>query len=451
MSEVLPPSDSTVTWVTCPKCSAQMPAHDPSNSRYFGCFNCRTYFTTDPTAANNTARIVSGFKKALAPGPRLTLGAIGELGGYRCRLTGYQVRGEQQDRSAQWREYQLRPAEPILGDDPIDFPLQLAEYQGHWLLIRRARDFPSKQNPRTEGALAWTDAKGREYRLWHRYKPVIADALGEFDWNILDDEELTIAEYVSPPYLLAAEQHGRDLPTWYLAEYLEPAQVAAVFSPVYKELPQPIGIGAAQPGPIQNWPQLRRLGWATLFALVIMQLSLLLLRQPTTLLAQDFTTTETSPGGTNQVLVSKSFDIGGPSALDVELAIPALDNHWVEVTASLVNEQTGRGYEFTRSVEYYHGYEDGENWHEGEHSVNAVLSHVPAGRYHFNLYPSLDQGLGTTNLTLYVEQNTPLWTNFWLMLLGLGLVPVLLGWRHLAFEHERWANSDFNPYASSFE
>jgi hypothetical protein len=355
------------------------------------------------------------------------------------------VRGEQQDRSAQWREYQLRPAEPLSGGAPLDFPLQLAEYQGHWLLIRRAQHFPTKQNPRTEGALEWTDETGREYRLWHRYKPVIGDALGEFDWDILEDEKLTITEYTSPPYLLACEQRGRDLATWYLAEHIEPAQVAAVFSPVYKELPQPIGIGAAQPGPIAGWPQLRRLGWAALLVLVLMQAALLLIRQPTTLLTQAFTTTETSAGGTNQVLVSNSF------TLEVELAIPTLDNHWVEVTASLVDEQTGRGYEFTRSVEYYHGYEDGENWHEGDHTVSALLSHVPAGRYHFNLYPSLDQGLSGVSLTLNVEQNTPLWTNFWLALLGLGIVPILLGWRHIAFEHERWANSDFNPYTSSFE
>jgi hypothetical protein len=449
MSEALPPSGGAS--VTCPKCATQMPCYNLATSRHFGCFNCRTYFTADPTAPTSTARLISGFKKALAPGPSLNLGDVGELGGYRCRLTGYQVRGEQQDRSAQWREYQLRPAEPILGDDPIDFPLQLTEYQGHWLLIRRARDFPNKQNPRTEGALGWTDAKGRDYRLWHRYKPVIGDALGEFDWNILEDENLSIAEYTSPPYLLASEQLGKNLPTWYLAEYLKPAQVAAAFRPVYKKLPQPTGIGAAQPGPIRNWPQLRRLSWAALFVLMLMQLALLLVRQPTTLLSQEFTTTETSPGGTNQVLVSNSFAISGPSALNVELAIPTLDNHWVEVTASLVNEQTGRGYEFTRSVEYYHGYEDGENWQEGSHSVNAVLSHIPAGRYHFNLYPTLDQGLSTSSLRLYAEQNTPLWTNFWLALLGLSIVPVLLGWRHSAFEHERWENSDFSPYASSFE
>ncbi len=35
----------------------------------------------------------------------------------------------------------------------------------------------------------------------------------------------------------------------------------------------------------------------------------------------------------------------------------------------------------------YHGTEGGENWVEGDPKESAVLSAVPAGRYHLNLYP----------------------------------------------------------------
>jgi hypothetical protein len=337
---------------------------------------------------------------------------------------------------------------PVRGDDSLDFPLQLAEYQGHWLLIRRAREFPTTANPRPQGVREWTDSTGRKYQLWHRYQPVVCDAQGEFDWNILSDEGLNISEYTSPPYLLASEQPVGRTATWYLAEHLEPRQVAAAFGLLPHSLPATQGIGAAQPGPIPSWRHLLRVALAAAVALVLAQLALLLGRPPQQLLEQSFTAAEASGAGTSQVLVSEAFTVSGPTALDVELRVPGLDNHWVEVTASLVNEQTGRGYEFTRSVEYYHGYEDGESWSEGGYSAEAVLRQVPSGRYHFNLYPSLDTGVGTAGLSLRVEQNTPLWSNFSLALLALSIVPALLGWRHLAFERERWQNSNFNPYST---
>ncbi|MGI4865954.1 MAG: DUF4178 domain-containing protein [Janthinobacterium lividum] len=443
-----PASASPGTWVSCPKCAAQVPCYDPARSEYFCCFNCRTYFRADPSAAGSAATVVSGFKKELPPGPSLPLGATGVLAGYHCRVTGYQVRSEKKDHTAEWREYQLRPLTPISGDDPIDFPLQLAEYQGHWLLIRRAREFPTTENPRPKGAQEWTDQAGRKYQLWHRYQPIIRDAQGEFDWNILDDEALNISEYTAPPYILSSEQLARRSATWYLAEHLEPRQVAAAFGLSVSGLPMRQGIGAAQPGPIPSWPHLLRVALAAVVALVLVQTALVLWQPPRQLLAQTFTATEASGTATSQVLVSEAFTIAGPTALNAELQVPNLDNHWVEVTASLVNEQTGRGYEFTRSVEYYHGYEGGESWSEGSHSVEAVLRQVPSGRYHFNLYPSLDKGVGTAGLSLRVTQNTPLWSNFFLALLGLGLVPALLGWRHTTFERERWAHSDFNPYST---
>nr|GFD33715.1 hypothetical protein [Tanacetum cinerariifolium] len=168
----------------------------------------------------------------------LPLGTTGTLGGYQVRLTGYQVRSEKDDRTAEWREYQLRPAKPIPGDDPIDFPLQLAEYQGHWLLIRRATSFPATEGNHSFQSKEWTSpTTGNSYRLWHRYQPIIRDAQGEFDWNILDDEELKMQEFICPPYLLSSEQAQNDKPVWYLSEYLEPAQVAAAFGVNISQLP----------------------------------------------------------------------------------------------------------------------------------------------------------------------------------------------------------------------
>lgn len=444
-----PAPDAPATWVSCPQCGTRLPCYNPASSRYFGCFKCRAYSWAVPDAVG-TAQRRDGFKTARQPGPSLPLGTVAELAGYRCRLTGYQVRGEKDDRQAEWREYQLTPATPLPGDElPPDFPLQLAEYQGHWLLIRRATAFPEKTGPYAVQDKEWQDEQtGHRYRMWHRYRPVIREAIGEFDWDVLEDEQLKIKEYASPPYLLTSEQRGQQKPTWYLAEHLEPEQVAATFRLPSSALPVRVGIGAAQPGPAQGWAELKRLTIGAVFLLSLGQL--LISWSPTAVHpTQQFTITEQAAGATTTMLVSESFDIKGPSALAIELEAPDLANHWVEATVSLVNEQTGRGYEFTRSLEFYFGTEDGETWSEGNRQAEALLSTVPAGNYHFNIYPTVDPGTGTTRLTLHLTENTTLWSNYFFALCGLAVLPLIVWWRRRDFEKARWENSDFSPYASA--
>jgi hypothetical protein len=443
MSE-LTPSPAPVAWVTCPQCATQLPSHDPAHSRYFGCPKCRTFFSANALSAGRAAQRLDSFKKALVPGPSLPLGLVVELGGYRCRLTGYQVRGERDDRLAEWREYQLRPAEP-LANDPADFPLQLAEYQGHWLLIRRAVDFPGTRTSKPYKQKRWQDAvNNRTYQLWHRYRPVVRDALGEFDWNILEDEQLTIQEFISPPYLLASEYRPGEPIAWYLAQYLEPAQVAAAFGLAPATLPTRIGVGAAQPGPANGEPQLRQLTVAAFVALFALQLGLGFWR-PAGFGDEQLTLSEPNAGVASTVLVSEPFDVNGPSALSINLESPDLLNHWVELTTSLVNEETGRGYEFTRSLEYYEGVEDGEHWTEGSRSTQALLNSVPSGRYHLNFYPTLDKGTGSVGLRVAVRENPVLWSNYFLALGALAVLPLIVRWRRKGYEETRWENSDFGP------
>lgn len=435
-------------WVTCPQCATQLPCYNLASSRYFGCPKCRSYLWAVPEAVGKAQRR-DGFKQTLFPGPSLPLGQVVELGGYRCRLTGYQVRGEKQDKIAEWREYQLTPATPLPGGGlPVDFPLQLAEYQGHWLLIRQAAAYPAAKGDNAVVNDKWRDATGRVFKLWHRYQPVVREARGEFDWDILEDEGLKIQEYTSPPYLLTQERRGPATPTWYLAEYLEPEYVAAAFGLSYTDLPERQGVGAAQLSPVQDWPLLKRLTLGALGVLTAMQLAFCL-KPEASHEAHNFAIVEPTPGATTQMIVSPSFEVRGPKVLDIELVTPDLANHWVEVTASLVNEQTGRGYEFTRSLEYYEGVESGESWSEGNRTAEATLSAVPSGRYHFNIYPTVDPGTGSANLILRVSESSSSWSNYYLGLLALGIVPLIVRLRLRSFEVDRWQNSDFNPYATS--
>ena len=467
MSKIAPLPSYAVR-VPCPSCGHLIACYDPAHSRYFGCPKCHSYFSAQPQTGE-VGRVIRTFQSGERPAAVLQVGTVAELGGYRCRITAYQVRNEQADARARWGEYQLRPAEPLPGGEPDDFPLQLAEYQGHWLLIRRALTHPAAHTGEWPAAVSYDPHTDRTYRLWHRYRPHVCGARGEFDWNILEDEHLHIQEMTCPPYLLASEQRGTDTPAWYLAEHLEPLQVSEAFG--VTRLHQRQGVGAAQPGPAPHWPQLRRLAGAMLGLLVVLQVLLaLVLRRPTDFnqtfnipaTAAPATTAETTLGSTSdpatatasapaippaysQMLVSQNLTLANSSLLKITFTTPDLLNHWVEVTGSLVNEENGRGYEFSKSLEFYEGVEDGEHWTEGDRSASVLLHDIPAGRYHLNLYPSAEAGAGSTDLRMELESNSVPWSNFWLLLALLSIVPIWKWYGQRQFEVERWENSDFGP------
>ncbi|GAB3637192.1 hypothetical protein GCM10027422_27820 [Hymenobacter arcticus] len=471
--------------VPCPKCGTRHPCYDPTASRYFGCVKCRTYFYTNPATPAASTRTVTEFRKKLVPGPSLPLGTVATLGGYRCRVTGYQVRTERNDKSATWREYQLRPAElQPTQPEPANFPLQLAEYHGHWLLIRRAAAHPASSGKKGYKEPTWRDdTTGRRYKLWHRYQPEVVDAEGEFDWDILEDEKLFITEFISPPYVLVSEHLTSGPPVWYLAEHLELEAVATAFGLPADQLPSCFDVGAAQPNPVAG-PALLRITVLLLLALLGLRALVGLLRPSTTTTQELVLPATLAPQSSNSfavpndalprivaydslpatpapaaatptpapapaaapastILVTNSFTLTEPTALEIELTIPSLSNRWVEVTASLVNEENGRGYEFTRSIEYYSGVEGGESWGEGSRSAGGVFSNVPAGRYHLNLYPSAEPTTEPAALQVTIEQNTELTTNFWLALLFVLAIPLLQWWRYSSFESNRWENSNF--------
>jgi hypothetical protein len=152
--------------------------------------------------------------------------------------------------------------------------------------------------------------------------------------------------------------------------------------------------------------------------------------------------------GYSQMLVSKTLVLTYPSAVDITFTAPNLTNHWLEITANLVNEQTGRGYEVTRSLEYYEGVEDGESWTEGDRSASVVISGLPPGRYHLNLYPSPEAGTGATTLLVELEQHSGFASNFLLIILLLSVVPLWHWARRNSFEASRWENSNFAPSIS---
>ena len=434
-STTLPPVSAQFA---CPRCQALMPCYDTAHSEYFACTSCGAYCHASP---QGPSVMVKRYLKPPAEMDLLPVGTAGTLNGEACRITGYTKRYEQGTKYF-WDEYQ------------VYFPAlatyqQLALYQGHWLLVRPAGEVYQVTDHGTGKATVPTSES--VFKVYNSYHGCIRFAAGEFDWDIEGDGERLVREYICPPQMLVEETDGDDT-TWYLGEHLEPAAVAAAFGLNPDTLPERVGIGAAQPSPfLANRRARRQLTWLMVALLAVVHVGFWVLYARLQVFQQTFELTQDAQGapGTNKVLVSESFYVDNTTTLDISLAT-SLNNQWLELPVSLVNDSTGRGFSFTKNMEFYQGVESGEHWQEGEFTSDAQLARVPAGSYHFNLYPFTEPpkpGLASRPISVVLKATeNPFQLSNWWLAVGLTLLyPFVQGWRNSRWETKRWEASDYAP------
>lgn len=432
----LPVSSAEAAQFDCPECSTSITYYDVEGSEYYACPQCHAYFRY----SGEEKPKVFGTYNNEPPPIALPVGTTGVLADQACRVVGVVQRAEVGKAGRmlyQWLEYQLY----LLATKEY---VQLAEYQGHWMVIKPARQTFRVHAAQTRHASVSTpDAS---YKLYNRYKARVLFAVGEFDWDIEGDDRTQVNEFICPPRMLVQEKTKQQA-SWYVAEHIEPRQVAKAFNLPPSQLPPRVGVGAVQPDPIRStWPALRTLTMLAVALLVVGQVLLTIVRPSQVVLLENLRVIADANAtpGTGQVIVSPSFTLPHQAALQIEL-VTTLDNQWLELPVSLVNEQTGQGYEFTKNIEFYHGMEGGATWTEGSRESDATLSAVPAGRYHLNFYPLTEAGPAAPDIRVQVVADPPLLANFFLVLILVLIYPAWQYWRRSKHEASRWAESDYGP------
>jgi hypothetical protein len=431
MSETATPVAAPSAQLTCPSCQQNITYYDVEGSEYYACPHCHSYFQY---RGEGPPKVFGKYKKVPADLGLLPVGTPGTLAGHACRVVGYVRRAEARHPQYEWTEYQLfRPA-------TCDY-VQLAQYHGHWMVIEPAGRNYDVQAAQTR--LAYVSQPDAQYKLYNRYQVRVCFAEGEFDWDIEGDDQTQVNEFICPPTMLVQEK-AKAGNQWYRAEHVEPAAVAAAFGLQPGNLPRRVGVGAVQPDPIDAvWAGLRTVALLAVCLLCITQFVLkdssnVLLRTEVHVVADS-----TGAPGTGKVMVSPSFTLDHTAPVLVELTA-SLSNQWLELPVSLVNEQTGQGFEFTKNIEFYNGVEDGESWSEGGREADAVLSRVPAGPYHLNFYPFTEAGVAP-NIAVVVTADPPLWSNFYLVLVLVLAYPAFRLWRSNNYSTRRWSESDYGP------
>ena len=328
-----------------------------------------------------------------------------------------------------WKEY-------LFCQQGTDYYVTLADIDGFWMVAYHQPPDEAAKNEKTYKNIF------HHPLLTYQFEVVFAD--GEFNWDITGDEKLTTKEFPVENDILINEDSGTQS-EWYTASFLTPVELADQL-----ELPMELLSRRKYFNPKTFYPR-----WKGLFPLTGIVLALFLLtalcfhglKTPKRVFAGSYhcvRDTSSWAGSTGAVavtpVITDRFHVDGGGALDIAAATQ-LDNNWLELELSLINEKTGEEFEADKTLEYYHGYEGGESWSEGSNTETIRFSSVPEGDYHLNIYPTISPELAAINgngvgqaYDITVTQLAPLKANFYTTLTLLLIYPVVQFFRKKNYE-----------------
>jgi hypothetical protein len=149
-----------------------------------------------------------------------------------------------------------------------------------------------------------------------------------------------------------------------------------------------------------------------------------------------------------QVFFSEPFELAGRRNIRITGESP-VQNTWVYLEADLINEETGLVQSVPIEISYYYGVEDGESWTEGGQNDSTVTSSLPGGRYVLRLEGQWEKWQQPARVSVRIAQNVTRGLNLVLLLIGISIVPIVMGIYHISFERRRWSESMFGGSAES--
>lgn len=422
--------------IACSVCRQNIVLYEPAKSEYVVCPSCFSYLHIFTRAETRLNRKLEKPKNA----PFLKLGSTTNIHGVDLKVIAYLEKKEAETIYC-WREY-------ILTSHNKGY-VTLAEFNGHWNFIAGENFLPDYKQPTSYGVSV--DYKGVEYKLFNRYSPKVTAMLGEVDWNVVN-EKVKATEYIAPPFMVVKEviNKSQHVTNYYIGEYLTKDEIATVFNLDKNSLPEQIGIGANQPSKAYDrWISSLKITGIAIVAVLLLHLLFGAVKPEKELINEDFLITYDAKAGADafKSFITPSFVIDDESS-NIEFDIASgVDNNWLETTIVLVNEGDNRTWEVSKGIEYYHGVEDGESWSEGSTRESVLLSDIPKGKYHLNVYPSSGD-IYRNNLYIKATTNVSMIRNTLITILLLCIFPAICWYLMRNYEKRRWNNSDFSPFVN---
>ncbi|TGK23881.1 DUF4178 domain-containing protein [Leptospira stimsonii] len=424
--------------IQCLGCGASLSQRSPDFSKSVACEYCGTVMDT----SKDELKILSKFQEVikdriyLLPGTKLT------LKGKECEVLGVVKKSVHADGQIfPWTEYLLHFTGGYYW---------LNETSGHWTVFEPVPfiprtvigTYPPKKSFQKE-----------EYRLFNSSNAGTDFAFGEFYYKIHAGDTAELADFIAPPKMLSSEKTQNEL-FWSIGEYVSTDELKKSIQGEV-ELPEPEGIGAAQPNPYTKLRKrnVRIAAWLSAIMLVV-QIGFCLSSQDKEVFSKDYQyVRDQIPGGTtDSSFVTESFQFEGNARQNVQIKVnvPNLSNHYIYYYLALINTQTDVAYDTGLEVSYYEGVDDGERWTEGDTSADVIIGEVPPGEYYLRIESESDFPRGSGTVAHFsIRRDVDQSYYYLLFLLGIWLpVPYSL-FRSFSFEASRNENSDFAPDNSS--
>ena len=386
----------------------------------FVCPTCHSLYLSD---SEGQLRLRSKFKPEVNSFT-FKIGDKGVLKGVEYTVTGAIVK--KVSISYMWTEY-------ILKSSNGDF-VYLSESDGNWIFLNEMEDkFDVKKHP---SVIRYNDSN---FDLYEYCDVEIENAQGYFDFS-LPTRKIHMVEYIQPPLMISIERINDD-ETAFLGEYITKSEIKKGFPNA--NLPYQTGINITKPFyfDLTNTAII-----FCIFALLIIISNWYIYKDQT---QQDvFYKTVTFDEFNNKEITSDSFTlIGGSAPLSISIDTD-VDNSWANVDVALVDEKTSEEIHANKDVEFYHGYEDGESWNEGNPLAKFNICGVKAGKYHLLITPmKAPEDINNNSMKIKVVWNEPSNRNAWLVIIFMIVVFILIRFVKINFEKKRWAESSYSPYS----
>ena len=415
--------------LNCTNCGAPLTIRAGGHTLTVVCERCLTLLDARDPALG----VLQTFQARQIVQPLIPLGTRGELRGATWEVIGFQVREiVVESVPYSWSEYLLY--------NPFKGFRYLTEYDGHWNFVATLRALPEETTARGRQAVRY---QGQTYACFQSASARTVFVLGEFPWQFRVGEAVYVADYIAPPRAISAERTQNEV-AWSLGEYLPGGEVWKAFK-LPGACPPARGIYSNQPSP--HGPNTRSV-WTVCLALVALLAAMMFLFSVGTrqeeVFQSSYTFSTAMKGETS--FVTPVFELKGrPSNVEVKVDTD-LENDWAYLSFTLINEQSGEGFDFSREISYYHGVDSDGSWSEGGRDDRVLVPSIPAGRYYLRVEPDMNDQDGATHSVRYqlrVRRDVPYNPFFWIAGLLLLVPPIFVSLRAAGFEKARWQESSY--------
>ena len=424
----------------CPHCGGPLELRAPDKTERVTCPNCNSLLDVN----QGQLKFLKALEKPSFQ-PVIPIGSTGDVPEGKMTVIGAMTRSVTIEGTKYfWGEY-------LLYNPQIGFRW-LVHSDEHWNYVQAVPPGEVTELPPS------ANFRGANYRIFQDAPAVVESVLGEFYWKVEAGERVRGVDYVSPPYILSKEvttvhvpdstEPGKTRATgeinWSLGTYVTPKQIEKAFG--VSGLRRPSGIAPNQP---YRYKWIYKYWLLFLVAAFLIGFATLIVSGSTKEVFSQTVTFQPLPNADGtQVFFSEPFELSGRRNIRVTAESP-LQNAWIDLEGDLINDETGLVQSFPIEISYYQGVEEGESWTEGSQKDSTSSSSMPAGKYILRLEGQWEKWQEPATVSVRIEQNVTSGFNFILVLVGISIVPIIMGIYHISFERRRWSESMFSDSGGS--